>query len=368
MIRRTKKTFFSGRHRAWFLLIAIYLTGKIISSPAPLIYLQQGELKSGFFNYKNIPDHNGAVNFALPPWQLSSAYATSLDDARLTGWGAMNEAGNKIYLFGTDQVGRDQFAGFMNGFEIALLTGFGTALLSGMIAVFIALLAAYFTRFKIRIPAYGAIIFVLFLLVFLFCLGWWILGIIPGWVVLTILLLISLCAYLLISFVFKKGPFTLPLQHGARALYNFIFPVPDIILLAIISTQVQSGGIWILVVILAFFRIPAGAVYLQGATDTMVNEPYIIQARGMGLSHMRVMWRHLFPGLRQQLSMWMGLTAGRAILAESALSFLGIGPTAGLITWGSMINNALHQPVYYAVGLVCLAGILIIQLLFRRLF
>lgn len=353
---------------AWLVLIGIYLIGKILVSPTPIVYFQNNQLKTSFFKFQQLNNFQGNnVSFAILPWQMISAYATSLEDAKQTKWGSNNKDGTIAHIMGTDQLGRDQFAGFMNGFEIALLTGVCTALLAGIFALFFALGSAYFARFKIKVPWYVALYLLMAVVIMVITLAWWTIGIITGKFLISLVLFISLTCVLLIKLKSNQGRFELPFQHTSQQLFQYIFPIPDIILLAIISMQIQNGGIWLLILILSFFRIPAGAVYMKGVADTIVNEPYISQARSMGFGHLRIIWRHLYPGIRHQLGLWMALTAGRAILAESALSFLGIGPTSNYITWGSMINNSLHHPAYYGIGLACLAGILLIQILFKRI-
>ena len=70
---------------------------------------------------------------------------------------------------------------------------------------------------------------------------------------------------------------------------------------------------------------------------------FVAQARVNGASGFRIMIRHIFPNIVNSLIIIMTLSVGMIILAEAALSFLGIGITAPTASWGSMVSDGRSE-------------------------
>ena len=67
---------------------------------------------------------------------------------------------------------------------------------------------------------------------------------------------------------------------------------------------------------------------------------YVLAARSLGASHARILLRHLLPNILQPLLVQATVAMAGAILAESTLSFLGLGVLAPMPSWGAMLNDA----------------------------
>jgi len=67
---------------------------------------------------------------------------------------------------------------------------------------------------------------------------------------------------------------------------------------------------------------------------------FILAARSLGASHARILRRHLLPNILQPILIQATIGMAGAILAESTLSFLGLGVLAPLPSWGAMLNDA----------------------------
>jgi len=67
---------------------------------------------------------------------------------------------------------------------------------------------------------------------------------------------------------------------------------------------------------------------------------FVLAARSLGASHRRILMRHLLPNILQPILIQATIGMAGAILAESTLSFLGLGVLAPLPSWGSMLNDA----------------------------
>ncbi|HEV2488637.1 MAG TPA: ABC transporter permease [Candidatus Acidoferrales bacterium] len=85
----------------------------------------------------------------------------------------------------------------------------------------------------------------------------------------------------------------------------------------------------------------AGYARLARAQVLQAKEmDYVTAARSLGASHLRILWRHLLPNIIQPVLVQATIALAGAILAESTLSFLGLGVLAPMSSWGAMLNDA----------------------------
>jgi peptide/nickel transport system permease protein len=85
----------------------------------------------------------------------------------------------------------------------------------------------------------------------------------------------------------------------------------------------------------------AGYARLARAQVLKVKElEFVLAARSLGASHVRILARHLLPNILQPLLIQATIGMAGAILAESTLSFLGLGVLAPVASWGAMLNDA----------------------------
>jgi peptide/nickel transport system permease protein len=85
----------------------------------------------------------------------------------------------------------------------------------------------------------------------------------------------------------------------------------------------------------------AGYARLARAQILQAKEmEYVLAARSLGASHVRILIRHLLPNILQPILVQATIAMAGAILAESTLSFLGVGILAPMPSWGAMLNDA----------------------------
>jgi peptide/nickel transport system permease protein len=85
----------------------------------------------------------------------------------------------------------------------------------------------------------------------------------------------------------------------------------------------------------------AGYARLARAQMLQAKEmEYVLAARSLGASDMRIIIRHLLPNILQPVLVQATIAMAGAILAESTLSFLGLGVLAPMPSWGAMLNDA----------------------------
>jgi peptide/nickel transport system permease protein len=85
----------------------------------------------------------------------------------------------------------------------------------------------------------------------------------------------------------------------------------------------------------------AGYARLARAQILQAKEmEYVLAARSVGASDARILVRHLLPNILQPVLVQATIAMAGAILAESTLSFLGVGVLAPMPSWGAMLNDA----------------------------
>ena len=114
---------------------------------------------------------------------------------------------------------------------------------------------------------------------------------------------------------------------------------PQIILIGIIMTG-RGGGPVLLAFIMVMFGWMASARLIRGMALSFVDRDFIRAARFMGVSPLRIVWRHLAPNLASLAIINATTSIWGAILAEISLSFLGIGVTVPETSLGLMISQA----------------------------
>ena len=178
---------------------------------------------------------------------------------------AMSEAAlrppDRAYLFGTDDLGRDVFAGVVRGASVSLIVGFAAALLSVCIGVVVG--------------------------------GW--AGIGGGPVDLTLMRLTEL----------------------AQALPRFF--------LVITLVSLFGGRLAFIVAALGLTAWPATARVFRAQVMTIMSRDFVAASRAAGGREAAILVRHVLPLALPVLAAQVSYQAGGAILAEAGLSFLGLG-------------------------------------------
>ncbi len=125
------------------------------------------------------------------------------------------------------------------------------------------------------------------------------------------------------------GKFDLFVMRGVDALLAFPALVLAIAITAALGPQIQNAMIAIGIV-----AIPAYARLTRGQTLAIRSRDFILAARTVGCTPLRIVTRHVFPNITNALIVQATLSTAFAILAEAALSFLGLGPQPPDPSWG----------------------------------
>lgn len=115
--------------------------------------------------------------------------------------------------------------------------------------------------------------------------------------------------------------------------------IPPLFLFLLVSSLFNPSPI-IFVLILGLLGWTGTMRLVRGETFALRDREYVVAARAMGASDLRVMFQHIFPNLISLVIVSLALSIGGLILTESALSFLGFGISPPYATWGNMLSES----------------------------
>ena len=241
-----------------------------------------------------VPRRFAATNLAaalLPPF-----WAPHADDERERRSGDGGGAATSRHVLGTDRLGRDLLVRCLAGGGISLGIGLAAAALAVIIGTVYGTVAGY---------CGGRVDAVLMRIV----------DILYG---LPYILLVVLLAVAVDAVVERHGPQASP---GLRQVVN------------VVTLLVAIGAVsW-----LTMARV------IRGQVLSLKQQPFMEACRAIGVPLPRQLLVHLLPNLLGPVVVYATLTVPAAILSESFLSFLGIGVTEPLPSWGNLAADGLNE-------------------------
>jgi peptide/nickel transport system permease protein len=126
---------------------------------------------------------------------------------------------------------------------------------------------------------------------------------------------------------------------------EFLSAIPDIPLFMALAAAIPVfwspiAVYFMLTVILSFVRWGGLARQVRGLILSLREREYALAAKSAGASDSRIMFRHLMPGTMSHVIVIATLSIPGMILAETALSWLGLGLRAPLTSWGVLLQDA----------------------------
>lgn len=126
---------------------------------------------------------------------------------------------------------------------------------------------------------------------------------------------------------------------------DVMFAFPDV-LLAIFIMSVRGPSLVNIFIALTITGWPALARLVRGQALSLRGREFVEAARAIGLTDRQILWRHIAPNLLSAVIVFCTIDIAGVIIAESTLSFLGIGVQAPMPSWGSMISS-VHASEYW---------------------
>ncbi len=122
--------------------------------------------------------------------------------------------------------------------------------------------------------------------------------------------------------------------------FGFAFPA---LLTAIMLAAIHGPGLPASVVAIGRFNIPVFARVTRGAARAVGARDYVLAARAAGKGGWAITFDHVLPNIAAVLIVQATVQFAVAVLAEAALSYLGLGTQPPAPSWGRMLNEAQTQ-------------------------
>jgi peptide/nickel transport system permease protein len=122
-------------------------------------------------------------------------------------------------------------------------------------------------------------------------------------------------------------------------LVNVLLSIPTLPLLILISTLYRPGT-YMLALILALVSWPGDSRLLRGEALSLKSREYVDAARVVGVSPFGIVTRYILPNVMPTMLVLASLTVPSLIIAETSLSFLGVGVQVPTPSWGNMLDEA----------------------------
>jgi peptide/nickel transport system permease protein len=119
--------------------------------------------------------------------------------------------------------------------------------------------------------------------------------------------------------------------------FSFAFPA---VLSAIMMTAVFGAGIVNAIIAIGIFNIPTFARITRASANAIWAREFVLAARACGKGPWRITWDHVLPNILSVLIVQATIQFALAILAEAALSYLGLGTQPPQPSWGRMLAEA----------------------------
>lgn len=153
-----------------------------------------------------------------------------------------------------------------------------------------------------------------------------------------------------------------------------VMAIPSFYLLIILAAVLPSGmtsvqRFALIVVILALIGWAGFARVVRGMVLSIKKEEFVLAAKTMGASNLRIILKHILPQTTSYVIIAMTLSVPSYILAESGLSFLGLGIQQPDASWGNMLKeaqeftNILYRPWLLTPGVLIFIAVLSFNLL-----
>ncbi len=199
------------------------------------------------------------------------------------------------FWLGTDNLGRDIWSRVVYGARVSVTVGFGAVLIANLLAAGIGITSGYF-----------------------------------------------------------GGKYDICVQRVVDAWQSFPFLVMTVSIMAVLGPSLVN-----LILALGVLGAANASRVIRGVTISVAQNVYVESARAIGAGNLRIMTRHILPNVVATIIVLATIGLGAFILAESALSFLGLGVPPPYPSWGGMLSGAGRTYFYDAPWMAIYPGVAI---------
>jgi len=267
-----------------------------------------------------------------------------------------------LYLFGTDELGRDVFSRMMQGAWVSLTVGFVAVGIAVFIGIFLGGISGYYGQNAVRADQ--------MLLVVALLLGVGLL--VAGATAAGAALLIAGGTYLVFSRWWKKkegkraaSGWTRVLWAGTISIDTLIMRFVDIMLcfpsffLILTVVALLPASIYNIMIVIGLTSWMGTTRFVRAEFLSLKDQDFVTAARALGVSNWRIIFRHMIPNAIAPVLVSATIGIATAILTEAGLSFLGLGVPPPHATWGNILSDGKNF-IFDAPWLTFIPGVAIL--------
>ena len=125
--------------------------------------------------------------------------------------------------------------------------------------------------------------------------------------------------------------------------YSVFTAIPSVLMILAVAAVLQQRGVATIVLILGLTGWTGPFRLIRAEYIKHKGREYVLAADAIGASHWRRMFSHIFPNVSHVALVQLSILVVGFIKAEVILSFLGFGVPVGVVSWGSMLNEAQNE-------------------------
>jgi peptide/nickel transport system permease protein len=247
-----------------------------------------------------------------------------------------------VYLFGTDDLGRDIFARMLQGSWVSLTVGFVAVGIAIIIGIFLGGIAGYYGQRHIRInQLIAAGFFVIGAILLITDLIW--LG--TGFLICG-LICILLSFWTRTSARSKTQPAWTRLWYfNTISIDTLVMRFVDIMLcfpsffLILTVVALLPASIYNIMIVIGLTSWMGTTRFVRAEFLSLREQDFVAAARALGLNDLRIIFRHMMPNAVAPVLVSATIGIASAILTEAGLSFLGFGVPPPHATWGNILSG-----------------------------
>jgi len=242
-----------------------------------------------------------------------------------------------IYLFGTDELGRDVFARMLQGASVSLFVGFVAVGISVLVGILMGGLSGYYGERLVRMHHVLASSFVL--------VG-------GGFLASGNLTVGTILCFIAIGLTALSRTKTLHQHPRIRFLFAGAFSVDTLIMrfvdimlcfpsffLILTVVALLPPSIWNIMIVIGLTSWEGTARFVRAEFLSLREQDFVTAARALGVNDLRIIFRHMIPNAIAPVLVSATIGIAGAILTEAGLSFLGFGVPPPDATWGNILSD-----------------------------
>jgi peptide/nickel transport system permease protein len=150
---------------------------------------------------------------------------------------------------------------------------------------------------------------------------------------------------------------------AAQRLIDILQSLP-LLVMALLMTASLGPSLRNTIIAISIALIPSSARVVRSTTLSLREQPFVESAKAIGMSEVRIAFRHVLPNTLAPLIVLGTAQLGATILIEATLSFLGLGVPEPHPSWGRMLSESAAEYVRTAPWLVIFPGLAISLVVF----